>query len=75
MTLETEDWVIVTSRDPASGLVSGPAWLLYSHGEGSLYTEVSEDIGASSISLALFTGTYLPKTLPPFALLFSAEIS
>ena len=68
VTLETEDWVIVTSRDPASGLVSGPAWLLYSHGEGSLYTVVSEDTGASSLSLALFTGTYLLKTLPSSAL-------
>ena len=57
VTMETGAWTIVTSRDPASGLVSGPAWLLYSHGEGGLYTEVNEDTGASSLSLALFTGT------------------
>ena len=56
VTRESEDWTIVTSRDPASGLVSGPAWLLYRGGEGALYTELGEETPATSLSLALFTG-------------------
>ena len=56
VTHESEDWTIGTSRDSASGLLSGPAWLLYSHGEGAIYTELGEDTGDTSLSLALFTG-------------------
>ena len=56
VTRETEDWTLVASHDPASGLVSGPAWLLYSNEEGVLYTLVSEDNAASGLNLALFTG-------------------
>ena len=58
VTHESEDWTIVTSRDSGTGLLSGPAWLLYSHGEGALYTELGEDTEDTSLSLslALFTG-------------------
>ena len=51
VTHESEDWTIVTSRD-----MTGPAWLLYSHGEGALYTDLGEETAGTSLSLAMFTG-------------------
>ena len=67
VTRESEDWTIVAWRDPASGLMSGPAWLLYSHGEGALYTELGEETPATSLSLALFTGESVTWLYPDLA--------